>query len=432
MSATTHGSPAQRVPAWKRLGLKLKGAASDGSPAAPHPAHANQVASPQRPNSSFHSNSDSNSYAAPPPTSLNKRKQIPSASYPTPDRGASKRIRKDEPQVSSSPALRKQKSVTFTDDTKRSEEPAKASAGVEKKKKKAKKAKTNNARTTPAEGFSLVPALAYLRQWKTSRETWKFNKNHQTLLIKYAFDASSVPSSDISSFYAYIRDLKGFVRTRLCETAEEIRKKDMEEGPEGFPAGVEDKAGKQQQYDETLSRLLQQRRGNGGSGSFDEVDFVMRTADEDVQRRALKRMRAEMVVDELSDAGESSTSTGASTTAAESSSQETAENATEKRVKLNDGSQRSIRRKRKLRTADDDSSSSESDSESDSDDSSSSSSSSSGDSDDEMDMAPVQGEVETSSSSSSSSSSGSDAESGSEVDTDEEDSDAEESESESD
>ena len=426
MSATAQGAPAQRVPAWKRLGLKLKGAASDGSPAAPqHPAHANQVASPQRPNS----------YAAP-PSSLNKRKQIPSASYPTPDRGASKRLRKDEPQVTSSPSLRKQKSVTFTDDTKPSEEPAKASTNVasaeKKKKKKAKKPKTGNARTTPVEGFSLEPALAYLRQWRTSRETWKFNKNHQTLLIKYAFDPSSVPSADIKSFYAYIRDLKGFVRTRLRETAEEIKKKDMEEGPGGFPGSAEDKAGKQQQYDEILGRLLQQQGDNGSSASFDEVDFVMRTADDDVKRRVLKRMRAEMVVDELSDAGESSTSTGASTTAAESSSQETGDNATEKRVKLNDGSQRSIRRKRKLRTADDDSSSSDSDSESDSDESSSSSSSSSGDSDDEMDMAPVQGEVETSSSSSSSSSSGSDAESGSEVDTDEEDSDAEESESESD
>lgn len=297
-----------------------------------------------------------------------------------------------------------------------------------KKKKTTKKAKA--AKAGSSEVFSLEPALVYLRQWDTARESWKFNKNHQTLLIKYVFDQDRIPSADIAIFYKYIRDLKGMTRTRLRETAEEIKKKDMEQGAAGFPESTKDKEDKQKEYEEVLSQFIRaQQSSNGtnanGKRSFDEVEFVLRTISPESKQRVIKRMRAEMVLDELSDSEQSTTSSEAtSTTASSSAARENAKPQREKRVKLNDGSQKVKRRRlRNVRTdnvGSDDSSSDESDSGESSDDSSSDSSSSEDSEDEEMPLATELNGLDASSSSSSSSSSSgeseseSDSESGSE------------------
>lgn len=311
--------------------------------------------------------------------------------------------------------------MSFADGTKDSGS-GDAAAGKEKgdskspkknKKKKTKKAKA--AKAGSSEVFSLEPALVYLRQWDTARESWKFNKNHQTLLIKYVFDQDRIPSADIAIFYKYIRDLKGMTRSRLRETAEEIKKTDMEQGTTGFPESTKDKEDKQKEYEEVLSQFIRaQQSANGtnanGKRSFDEVEFVLRTISPESKQRVIKRMRAEMVLDELSDSEQSTTSSEAtSTTASSSAARENAEPQREKRVKLNDGSQKVKRRRlRNVRTDDlgsDDSSSDESDS-GESSDSSSDSSSSEDSEDEEMPLATELNGLEASSSSSSSSSSG--------------------------
>jgi hypothetical protein len=298
------------------------------------------------------------------------------------------------------------KSVSFADGTKETNK-------TEPKKKKEKKKKVKKTSDTPKPDTDLEPSLNYLRQWHTARESWKFNKNHQTLLIKYFFDGDKVPSSDTATFYQYIQDLKGFVRTRLRETAAEIKQKDMAEGAGAFPAKIKDKEGKQKEYEETIALFLQelqqhQKDQNGGSRNtngkrtLDEVEYVLRTTTPEVKQRLLKRIRAELVVDELSD-DESTTSTVATTTTSSSSSgTEPAAN----KSRQSDGSQQPAKRRRlrNVRTdvGDDDSSSSESDSEGEADDSSSSSSDES--EDEEMENAPEGNRAESSSSSSSSSS----------------------------
>lgn len=416
---------AQRVPAWKRLGLKLKGTASGESPA---PASSANTAT-TTPASAHHQSS---------PSSTNgiKRKEPPYTSAPSraaPVQATNKRQRTDEAQ--SSP----RKSVKFTEDTKI--ESATDKPAEEKKKKAPKKPKQKKtkpvAETPTAEPFSLEPSLAYLRQWHTDRTSWKFNKNHQTLLIKHVFDQGRIPAADVPLFYSYIRDLKGFVRTRLREQAAEIKEKDMEEGAAGF-ADVkekEEKDTKQQLYEEVLSKLLKLGQESvatndtsnaNGKRAFDEVEFTMREMDDQVKQRVIKRMRAELVLDEVSDSEESTTSasTVTTTTASASSGQEETESAQPVRekpaVKLNDGTQPKAKRRRlrNTRTADiSDSSSSESDSDSDS------SSSDSSDDEDDTEMPQANG-AETSSSSSSSSSSedesDSDSESGSDAEGNEE------------
>lgn len=338
---------------------------------------------------------------------FNKRKQFPPGPYSASD---NKRPRWDD--STSTPS---RKSVSFSEDTKRA-------APKKPKTKKAPKPQT------PKQPFDLTPALDYLRTWHKARDNWKFNKNHQTLLVKYLYKSDVIPAADIDAFYLYISDIKGASRKRLIEQAEEIRKKDMEDGPKGFPEGTKAPEEKQKQYEETLAELLAKKaelRASGeitngtGKRSFDESEFVLRTVDKSVQQRTVKRMRAEIIIEELESSQDEESAVTATTSTV---------NAASSRVKVpvangegNDGSKQKAKRRKKLRTADSDSSSS-SESDSDSSDSDSSaagdeegsgSSSSESDSESDEDMETTNGldNAESSSSSSSSSSnSGSDSE----------------------
>ncbi|KAM7207624.1 hypothetical protein V8F20_002102 [Naviculisporaceae sp. PSN 640] len=427
----SYNAGAQRVPAWKRLGLKLKGPAAGEDPiSAPSSGNA-----PGHPTQASQQRNGQNSLNASPASALKRKPQAP---LQTP----SKKIRLDHQTPASAPSTKK--SVKFADDTKEAVKPEKEKKPKQPKKKKEPKKKDE----TPKADFSLEPALTYLRQWHTARESWKFNKNHQTLLIKYLFDADKVPSADIPIFYQYIRDLKGFVRTRLRETAQEIKKQDMEQGVEAFPASVKDKEEKQKEYEAVISDFLkaqqefqQQRQQNGTDANrkrtFDEVELVIRVATPEVKQRLYKRIRAEMVLDELSDSENTiSTDTTMTTTSTTSSTADKEAAASgeglPKRAapsKPSDGPTQPAKRRRlrKVRTdisddesssdssSDDDSDSSESEddddkSEAEDDSSSSSSSDSDSDSDEEMVSTAEGAEGDESSSSSSSSSSESESE----------------------
>lgn len=398
------------VPAWKRLGLKLKGANSDGSPAATTSQPTTATASGPPPGRFAHNQQRSNfnaggQYGTP---AFNKRKQFPSGSYPASD---NKRPRWDDSDFTPS-----KKSVSFSQDTKKA---------APKKPKPAKKKKASKPQPKP-EPHDLTPSLEYLRTWHKARDAWKFNKNHQTLLLKYMYKAEALPAADIGAFYLYISDIKGGSRNRLIEQAEEMRKKDMGAGSKGFPEGTKSTEEKQGQYEEMLADLLKEKdeAKDGGSSngapkrSFDEVEFTLRTIDKDVQQRLVKRMRAEMVIDTLKSSGSEDDTGPPSVSAANATSSRVkvpVQNGADGKASGTEGTKQKTKRRKKLRTADTDSSSSESESSSDSDSDSSdsdaqaddasdsSSSSSESDSDDEPEVADGHDNSETSSSSSSSS-----------------------------
>ena len=418
---------APRVPAWKRLGLKLKGPASGDGPIA-STVGPNVGSKPSAPVSNAQQ-----SRVNPSAASALKRK-LASSNAQTSDAATAqtpnKKPRREEGTPGSAAANRDtpstlKKTVSFADGTKdnakKTDEPTKKKAKKKKKKKAKKKTKKKTKKTSeaPKSDFSLEPSLNYLRQWHTDRQSWKFNKNHQTLLIKYVFDGDKIPSSDINIFYEYIRDLKGFIRTRLRDAAAEIKRKDEEDGAGAFPESTKDRESKQKEYEETISRFLEQfqrhqkkedgsSRSANGKRSLGETEFVIRTADPDVKQRLLKRIRAEMVLDELSDGESTATATTTTTTTATTSSASSSEKEATvvDRTRRSDGPQQPAKRRRlrNVRTniGDDDSSSSESESsESESEDSSSSSDESS---DEETRVAPGRNLAESSSSSSSSSS----------------------------
>ncbi|KAI1878603.1 hypothetical protein JX265_002780 [Neoarthrinium moseri] len=406
------------VPAWKRLGLKLKASDSqtDSHAAAQQPGAAAAAAPP----SSTLSSPAPRSAAASQDRVSATTKRKPSAA-PALDHSV-KRARRDD---AGTPGTKTPKSVSFAAEPVELSSPAPATNGKKpprKPKQKADAKKPVKALPTKQNSVNLQSALDYLRQWHAARDSWKFNKNHQTRLLEYVFaDETTIPAVDINIFYEYIKPLKGYVRKRLQESAGDIRQKDMEQGADAFSSSSKDVAErKQKEYDEIIAGFLREGR-TPEKRRFEEVEYVLRTTDMEMQRRVVKRMRAEVVLEELSESEESDTMSS-SATATEQEPESTSSQAAgepgpaaddgDKRVKLNDGTQRRIRRK-KVRTAeiDDDSSSSSDDSDSDDDTSSSGSDSSSEDSDDEdaMEVDPARDEADTSSSSSSSSS-GSDSE----------------------
>ncbi|KAF7563024.1 hypothetical protein G7046_g1112 [Stylonectria norvegica] len=380
----------QQVPAWKRLGLKLKPASASepatGSPTVGQPAGD----SSQQQQQGWPSK---RKLDAPPPASSSQ---------------FAKRPRRDEATGDWNGQLKRQKSVTFAENPANNGK-APLAAGSKFQPTAQKKIKGPPKKQTPPTA-DVQAALAYLKEWKTSRDSWKFNKNHQASLIKRAFDADGIPAADIDAFYDYIQDLKGFTRMRLRDAALEIRTKDQSEAGAAFPAGTKDVDATQEKYESILARFLESQQVGAKRKGFTESDYLSSSDDgEVVVRRLVKRMRAELVIDELSDSGETDTSTTSSRTitASENNSNTTTTGTTdaEKKSKLNDGT---VKRRRKVRVSNlEDSSSSESGSGDDSD-TSSSGSSSDEDEDEEEEADPqARDEYDTSSSSSSSEAEGS-------------------------
>ncbi|KAH6652899.1 hypothetical protein BKA67DRAFT_692188 [Truncatella angustata] len=406
MSSSTDG----RVPAWKRLGLKLKAAPDSQTESAPSRA----LAAPSPLANGISAAGKRKSFGASEPDHSAKKPRRDNISTPSKSNTPKAVSFAAEPEVR-----------TFTTPTAKEKKPPK-----KEKQKPAKPAQQTPRGTQPNNAVkplakkenavaNLQSALEYLRQWHSARDSWKFNKNHQTRLLEYVFsDETTIPAVDIDIFFKYISPLKGFVRKRLRETAVEVKNKDMDQGAEGFSSSNKQAAvRKQKEYEEIIAGFLKEGT-SPGKRRFEEVDYVLRTTDMEMQRRVVKRMRAEMVLDELSGSEDSETSTSTATVT-DAESEDTAGEASkesgsgapdgDKRAKLNDGTQRRIRRK-KVRTAEveDTSSSSDNDSDSDSDsDTSSSGSDSSDDSDSDvvMEVDQTRNEAETSSSSSSSSSS---------------------------
>ncbi|KAM0418839.1 hypothetical protein ACHAPT_012204 [Fusarium lateritium] len=359
MSSSTWNAPAQQVPAWKRLGLKLKQPSAASEPATGHQS--------------------TQSFGHPSSTTQSATKRKLEAPQPSNSSQVAKRPRQHETTADRNGQLKRQKSVTFADTPSRSTNAGVASKfNTPTKTPKQSKAKSKGPakKEKPQAPTDLKPALEHLRLWKTARDSWKFNKIHQNNLVKHVFDADKIPATDIDAFYDYIQDLKGFGRMRLRDTAREIRDQDQSEGAKGFPEGTKDLETTQQRYETVLAKYLQNQPVGTKRKGFTEVDYLSDSDDDAIIiQRLVKRMRAELILEELSDSDDTETSTTSSQTITASDNNATTTTDAEKRVKLNEGTGK---RKRKLRVNVDDSDTSSSESESDSDSDSDSDTSSSG------------------------------------------------------
>ena len=410
-SATDHNE-STHIPAWKRLGLKLRSQA----PPVSVPETSDQIGSIKRkrvgaideePSKKTKKNSHHPSPAVPVTPVLARKKSVTFTSETKVDDGDSiKQLfnswvaeqKSQDPSFqlqNSQPAFKTPEPSIVEEQVKTSldEKDRRAKRIKKPKKEQGKKSKSANlSKIVKPANPSSRPYLQYLRQYHESRDNWKFNKNHQTHLLKHVFDIDIIPSDHAYLICHYVRGLQGGVRTRLRDAALAIKVKDQTEGAAGFPENMADSDKKQREYDAAMKNYVDHMTAANASSTMGyEEGVLMGLSDANMAKRVAKRMRAEQILAELETTQDSSEVVGKGLANGDNDSQ--------KRLRMNDGSTQRVARRRKQRTAtvEDTSSSDSDDSEDDSSDdsvtdrdggddtSSSSSSSSSGSESEEED-----------------------------------------------
>ncbi|MCJ1297362.1 hypothetical protein MMC08_000148 [Hypocenomyce scalaris] len=431
------------VPAWKRLGLKLKYA--NETPGGVTPTQ-DPVLIPRKRD---YSEAGLKSEGAPPKkskkpvlSSSEKASEKDTASF-VPSASQSEQPTPRSPTATPSPT--KRKSVAFTPETKSQDgdslkqlydtwlaeqkaedtdfeadhtgqalklafpAPNEPTLKAKKSKKEKTKEKHDSASAQPSASSSSCTnsSLEYLTLYHSSRANWKFNKAKQTYLLKNLLDVSRIPPSYDEGLASYLAGLQGAsARGRIRDAAlatvkadNEALSEEAEKNKEG--ERMEDPARRREYYAHALKLYKDQLKG-----LEIEREDRERELDPAWRLRLLKRKRAEMVLwatGRDTDAGiaEDHAMNGNGVTAHRAVD----ENA-QKRTRLNDGNVKRRRRKRRTGVPDDD----DDDSSSSSSSSSSETSSSEEDSGDDgaKDQDGEAGSSSSSSTSSSASSSGSD------------------------
>ncbi|KAK1056321.1 hypothetical protein LTR33_013921 [Friedmanniomyces endolithicus] len=376
--STAATSSAQHVPAWKRLGLKLKYAKDTADEPAIHPPPKakDQASFSTKPGKRT---ADDDLEASAPSKPVKKQKQKPSESSvnildsepavhstttphvngnDAPGGGLSlaPRHTKFDPPKQTTEAARK--SVTFTPDTKTedtfsaqrlfeewsaaeaeqayaiqsSQAPqAEAGAVIEPSKKNAKaQERTANdqeqqiTKSVPPAQSSLNDTpeyVRYLEQYYTDKANWKFNKNKQKDLLKNLFNTNRIPATNDVALLAYLKGLSGVAaRDRVLEDAEAVLRSLLEkQGKSDEIVGMESYGARRAAYEAALQREIETLERAGG-GRSEYSDQQLQEIRRDVERgKRADAILAESLGRELA-SGTTSTSVSASTSASASAS----------------------------------------------------------------------------------------------------------------
>jgi hypothetical protein len=217
----------ERVPAWKKLGLKLK-------------------------------NQDQNE----------------------PQKRRFDEISKDEGvRDSLSSNTKKLKSVSFTDDSKKldgtvtermvksyltentgengftKKEASKFKTNTQSNKKNQRSKKLSKPTGESSEDSSQPLCIQYLQAFHTDKKNWKFNKNTQTYILRHLFDMTILPPSVEEPIQGYIEGLQGTAaRKRVFESAQEVLDKLSEDAQ--FQDTLKEKNYTEQESEAALKRHL--------------------------------------------------------------------------------------------------------------------------------------------------------------------------------
>ncbi|OCT47642.1 hypothetical protein CLCR_03567 [Cladophialophora carrionii] len=239
------------IPAWKRLGLKLKFAQE--VPETP-PVNAKVATETQ---ATFIGSEDREHNTIEPPRKKRKTeskpketgRHSPPASKPSQDPTTNN-------EVPSGVNLKKQ--VSFTADTKGESattnggpSPSESSNGEAQAstagKKQPKKKAAKNSQQLPVQKANT--ALDYLTQYNVARPSWKFNKNRETWILKHIFSESDIPRDYDLALSRYIHGLKGVgARERLKKQCMEFVAKENDRQNDVNEAGQSSMSGRDEQY----------------------------------------------------------------------------------------------------------------------------------------------------------------------------------------
>ncbi len=148
-------------------------------------------------------------------------------------------------------------------------------------------------------------ALEYLRRFCQSKETWKFSKNREIWILKHLFSVNEIPSDYDVSLSQYLQGLKSTsARSRIRQEAEEVVRKDCEqrleyivssEGEEGVskveagPADMEDPERRRAYYEDSVRRYKRKLEQHLDEVADEELNWVS-------PERLAKRRRAEITL----------------------------------------------------------------------------------------------------------------------------------------
>ncbi|ERF73439.1 hypothetical protein EPUS_04062 [Endocarpon pusillum Z07020] len=306
--------PSQRVPAWRKLGLKLKFANEHTDQ--PTQIDSNVSINRKRPR-------DEDSSKIPETTGsrrvLRKRPRLdppkprPAKSNDTNDKPLSPSLKRDSNGI--------RKTVSFTSDTKAEDGDSSKSLianweaqhdhstllssqpeNPKPSKKKVAKSKKSNSRATTKKPHA---ALEYLTQFCESRTTWKYRKNQEVWILKHLFSIDHIPSSYDASLCQYLKGLKSdSTRSRLQREAEDIVQKDREQQIEYLvstgsednvdevnkvPAEMEDPERRRAYYEDSVRRFKRKVEQHLHEEAEEELKWVS-------PERLAKRRRAEIML----------------------------------------------------------------------------------------------------------------------------------------
>ncbi|KIX01011.1 uncharacterized protein Z518_10077 [Rhinocladiella mackenziei CBS 650.93] len=222
-----------RLPAWKRLGLKLKYANENPQPNRDSSKNGAVSAHHQQ---DFHNEIESQPAMVKPPRKKRKTEPTPETIPPTQSKHSASSLNNGS---STEEAWEKKlkKRVSFSADTKPiAESPITSSSKNEAKNEESpgtlKKPKKKAGRKSPQ---PLVQkshrALDYLNQYRTSRSSWKFNKNRETWILKHVFSETDIPREYNMALANYIHGLQGYAaRERLKTQCVDMLRKDETNG----------------------------------------------------------------------------------------------------------------------------------------------------------------------------------------------------------
>ena len=171
-------------------------------------------------------------------------------------------------------------------------------------KKQTRKSKSRLPKISTGSGPSRFdPVLTYLTAHQTSPQNWKFSKPHQNQIFKHLFSFSHIPSSYDSALHSYIRGLKGTsVRSRVRRGALAVREED-DKWLTSEPSETEKmenetvaqcNARRRRDYEAAVARIKQTLRER--EEKREELDWELLGEKEEWEERIRKRRRAEIVL----------------------------------------------------------------------------------------------------------------------------------------
>ncbi len=177
--------------------------------------------------------------------------------------------------------------------------PPKPVKTVLKPAKPAKKPKTPKGQTPKP----FAPALDYLKTFHENKQFWKFNKINQTLILKHAFDIELIPAEYNDHLQAYVAGMKGMSRIHLRDRALEVRDKDVEDGIEGFPADMENREEHQANYErwlaEDIATEVASKINEEGEVTMDEAKLLGLNTPVVMRERLARRKRVDTILETL-------------------------------------------------------------------------------------------------------------------------------------